>query len=545
MVSILKAHIQEALNLDVQFSIEHPADPAHGDYASNVAMVAARELGKNPREVAEGLVGKLSVPGIARMEVAGPGFINFYLDRSFFVDSVSGIDTSFGKNEHYEGKKVVVEYTDPNPFKEFHVGHVFTNAVGESIARLFEMAGANVIRANYQGDVGMHIAHAIWGMQKLGIADSFTARDLGRAYATGATAYKEDEAAAQEMKEINKKLYERSDEELTMLYDKGREVSLAYFEDMYALLGTKFDAYFFESEVAGLGKEMVLAHPEVFVESDGARVFEGEQYGLHTRVFLNSEGLPTYEAKELALAKHKEERLGVYDLSIISTANEITEYFKVLKKAMSFVYPDLAEKTEHIGHGTVRLPEGKMSSRTGKVIAGIDFINEVRLRALEKMEGEDAKLAEVIAVGAIKYAVLRGSIHQDTVFDKEQALSFEGESGPYLQYTHARCASVCAKAAEVGIRASASVVPDAPYMLERMLYQFPEVVERSLTERSPHHVAVFLNNVAGEFNRFYAEERIADSTDQYAPYKVLLTQAVQQVLKSGLWVLGITAPERM
>lgn len=545
MISILEQHIKEALGTDISFSIEHPGELAHGDYASNVAMVAAKELGKNPREVAEELVSKLDIPGVDRIEIAGPGFINFYLNRVFFVKEVSAIDESFGEGDTWDGKKVVVEYTDPNPFKEFHVGHVFTNAVGESIARLFEMEGADVVRANYQGDVGMHIAHAVWGMQKLGITDSFTARDLGRAYATGATAYKEDEVAAAEMKELNKKLYDRSDDELNVLYDKGRDLSLKYFEEIYKVLGTKFDEYFFESEAAAPGKEMVLAHPEVFVESDGARVFKGEEYGLHTRVFLNSEGLPTYEAKELALAHLKDERMGGYDHSIISTANEITEYFKVLKKAMSFVYPELAEKTEHIGHGTVRLPEGKMSSRTGNIIAGIDFIDEVTERVKEKMENRDDALAQSIAVGAIKYATLRGSIHQDSTFDKEQALSFEGESGPYIQYTHARCASVLQKAAEAGITASAEVVPDEPYVLERMLYQFPEVVAHALSERSPHHVATFLNTIAGEFNSFYAQERIADTEDQYAPYKVLLTQAVKQTLHNGLWVLGITAPERM
>jgi arginyl-tRNA synthetase len=146
---------------------------------------------------------------------------------------------------------------------------------------------------------------------------------------------------------------------------------------LYATLGTTFDAYFFESEAGPRGKELVLAHPEIFPESDGARVFHGEEYGLHTRVFLNKENLPTYEAKELALAKIKEERLGAYDHSVIVTANEVSEYFKVLMKAMSFIYPELAEKTEHIGHGTVRLSTGKMSSRTGNAIPALDFIDEI------------------------------------------------------------------------------------------------------------------------------------------------------------------------
>ena len=551
MVSELRTHITHALGSEVDFSIEHPADLAYGDYATNAAMVVAKELGKNPREVAEELVEKLSIPGVARIEIAGPGFINFYLERDFFSGEVQKSlerNESWGTNELWKGKKVVVEYTDPNPFKEFHIGHVFTNAVGESIARLFIAAGAETKRVNYQGDVGMHVAKALWGMQQLGFTaeKSCTARELGKAYALGATAYTEQEEAKEAIKTLNAKVYKRSDEAVNALYDAGRKVSLEYFEEMYALLGTQFDEYFFESEAAPLGKELVLAHPDIFIESDGARVFEGEKHGLHTRVFLNSEGLPTYEAKELALAELKNKKLGGYDHSVISTSNEITEYFKVLKKAMSFVYPELAEKTEHIGHGTVRLPEGKMSSRTGDVIAGIDFINEVAERAQEKMgEGADQTLARHIAIGAIKYAILRGSIFQDTVFDKEQALSFEGDSGPYLQYTHARIVSVLKKAAEAGMKSGEGEVPTEPYLLERLLYQFPEVVERALTERSPHHVATFLTTLAGAFNTFYAQERIADAEDEYAGYKIRLTDAVRLTLKNGLDILGIHAPEQM
>ena len=555
--TIIKA-LQELDIESVDFVVEHPADLAHGDYSCNVAMVAAKKLGKNPRELAETIVKKLEgmIDDVEKLEVAGPGFINVHLSRDFFKNKIvraNELANDWGKNELLKGKKVLVEYTDPNPFKEFHIGHLFTNSVGESISRLIEFSGADTKRLCYQGDVGMHVANSIWGMQTLSMtADGdFSARDLGKAYATGATAYKEDESAQEEIKVLNKKIYERTDEDVNALYDAGRKVSLEYFESVYDIVDTHFDEYFFESEAGPKGKELVEANPEVFVESNGAKIFDGGAHGLHTRVFINSEGLPTYEAKELALAKMKEDRLGEYDLSIISTANEITEYFKVLKKAMSFVYPELEKKTEHIGHGTVRLTTGKMSSRTGDIIPAIDFIDEIAKTAKDRMQAvnpelaEDQELVRDIAIGAIKYATLKGNILQDTVFDKEQALSFEGASGPYLQYTYARIQSVLKKAHEASITAGGDKTPAQPYEIEKILYRFPEVIAEATTDRAPHKVATFLIELAGLYNSFYAQEKIADSEDEFAPHKVMLSQAVAQTLKSGLWLLGIKAPSRM
>jgi len=562
MEGVIRKAIEDALKtlgiFDVHFVVEHPGELAHGDYASNVAMSAAKAAGKVPREVAAQLLAALDgqIEYVEKIEIAGPGFINFHLARDFFTEEITRANTlgdEWGKNDSWKGKKVVVEYTDPNPFKEFHIGHLFTNSVGESIARLFIMNGADTKRVCYQGDVGIHVASAIYGMLQLGFegATDFTAQELGKAYSLGATAYKEDERAAEEIKVINKEIYERNDEIINVLYDKGRAISLAYFESIYKIIDTKFDHYFFESETASSGKELVLANPDIFPESEGARVFRGDIYGLHTRVFVNAEGLPTYEAKELALAKVKEEMLGEYDLSIISTSNEINEYFKVLKKAMSFVYPDLALKTEHIGHGTVRLAGGKMSSRTGKVIPALDFIDEVTASVEEKMEETrplseiDAGLATDIAIAAVKYATLKSNILQDSTFDKEQALSFEGDSGPYLQYTHARICSVIEKATREGMVPSIATAPKSPYEIEKILYHFPEIVLAALEERAPHYVATFLTELAGAFNSFYATEKIVDASDEFAPYKLALAEAVKTTLKNGLWTLGIKAPERM
>ena len=546
------------------FVVDHPTDKnTQADYFSNVAMVVSKQLGEAPRTIAEQLCEALRgvIPQIEKIEVAGPGFLNFYVGRDFFAEKItkariSGSD--WGKNDSWKSKKVLVEYTDPNPFKEFHIGHLFTNAVGESIARLFMMNGADTKRVNYQGDVGLHVACAIAGLQSPQFNYTSASKDLndlnpkilGQAYAYGASAYKEGQPeVVARIKEINKAIYEDSDKEITALYETGRFVSLAYFETIYALVGTEFDEYFFESEAGPYGKELVLSHPSIFPESEGARIFDGEARGLHTRVFLNKEGLPTYEAKELALARLKDERFGGYDHSVISTANEISEYFKVLLCAMGDIYPELAAKTEHIGHGMVRLTTGKMSSRTGDVIPALSFIEEVATAAFEKMKESsgvaDMDTANDVAIAAIKYATLRGSIRQDSTFDKERALSFEGDSGPYLQYTCARINSVLEKALGAGVVADSQFPPVAPYDVEKIIYQFPEVIATALSERAPHKVTTYLTELAGAFNSFYAVEKIADSADEFAPYKAAIADAVRITLKNGLWVLGIKAPERM
>ena len=241
--------------------------------------------------------------------------------------------------------------------------------------------------------------------------------------------------------------------------------------------------------------------------------------------------------------------MGIFDLSVSVTANEINEYFKVIRKAVSLISPTLGEKIEHVGHGMVRLATGKMSSRTGEVISALEFIGEVRSAVEDKMEISgsegDRELAESIAVGAIKYGTLKNTIYQDSVFDKDQALSFEGDSGPYLMYTHARITSLLGKAMSEDIKPSTEKAPERPYEVEKMLYRFPEIVEKALTARDPHYVAHYLNALASLFNNFYAHEKIVDKSDELAPYKLALADAVKTTLKNGLWILGIKAPEKM
>ncbi|MBI2099970.1 MAG: arginine--tRNA ligase [Candidatus Vogelbacteria bacterium] len=504
--------------------VEAPKDLSHGDY-----MTSATLASDNPRAEAEEIVAKLQSvkhPMLDKIEVAGPGFINFYLAPQVFADEIQKVISekeNYGKGENLKGQRVIIEYTDPNPFKEFHLGHLMSNTVGEAISRLIEFSGAEVRRACYQGDVGLHVAKTLWA---------------GGDYALGSKKYDEDESAKTAIQEINKKLYDRSDDKINQIYDEGKKLSLEKFEQIYRQLGTKFDFYFFESQTGEFGKQVVEENiGKVFEKSAGAIVFRGdEKAGLHTRVFINSEGLPTYEAKELGLAKIKYDKYP-YDQSVVVTGNEINVYFRVLLEAMSLVFPELAAKTKHVSHGMLRLPGGKMSSRTGNVITAESLISEV---------AKSARGQEAVAVAAIKYSILKQSPGKDIIFDLGKSLSVAGDSGPYLQYAYVRAKSVLAKAGSQGptLGQILKVGPlDLPSQVERLLIHFPEITARAAREFAPNYVITYLIELASAFNAYYAKNKIIGGENE--SYQLALTAAVAQVLQNGLWLLGIAAPEKM
>ena len=435
-------------------------------------------------------------------------------------------------------KKVMIEFADPNPFKEIHIGHVRNIALGESFCRLTQSQGNEVRRANYEGDVGLHVAKALYGKMH---GDPWET-----AYAAGSKAFEAGEEAKTETVALNKRIYAQ-DPALMPMYAEGRQWSLDRFEVVYGRLGTKFDRYYFESEVAPKGIELVEKHIDdgIFEKSDGAVVYRGEKAGLHTRVFITKEHYATYEAKDLALAPLKYSEWP-YDLSIIMTGNEQSEYFKVMLAALAEINPDLAARTRHIPFGMVRLTTGKMSSRTGEVITADWLLSEAKKNVLAIVaksasnysEVDNNEIAEKAAVAAIKYSMLRVNAISDIAFDLEASVSFEGDSGPYLQYTYARAKSVLRKS-------SAPLSPIGPLspqerILARALVQFPDVVAEAATNFAPNTICTYLFHLAQEFNLFYAKNPILGNGTRLA-----LTAAAAQVIKNGLYLLGIDVLEQM
>ncbi len=574
----VKAGLAELGVSEVDFVVERPGDLQNGDYATNAALVASKKVGKNPKEFAGELKKKLfeengleaySDEGaeaargpfrkkvfsqaIDRVEIAGPGFINFYLSKEAVTKEVATAATSdsWATNDLYAGKTVMVEYTQPNPFKEFHIGHLMSNTLGESICRLLEQAGAKVIRVNYQGDVGPHVAKAMHVLLERGQLQP-TIEEISNAYVEGSRRYEEDPKEKEAIDSLNKLIYQQyenvSEQKVWDLYQYGRSITLEHFEELYAMLGTHFDHYFFESETGARGLAMVHSHPEVFVESEGAIVFHAEEYGLHTRVFINRLGLPTYETKDLGLTELKKE-YAPFDISITTTAKEQDDYFKVVFKALELMHPDWAGQFRHVSHGMMRFASGKMSSRKGNVITGESLLNDLTEASKEKMQGRELKdankTAEQVAVGAIKFAVLKQGSGKDIVFDPEKSLSLEGDSGPYLQYALTRARSLLRKADMHAAEANTPLAKGEawPSGLEHTLIHFPEVVARAARELEPHYVTTFLTELASLFNSWYANSRVIGSEDEARG--ILLTQAFARTMERGLNLLGIPAPEEM
>ncbi len=561
----IKKWIAKELSIEGDFAVEHPKEMERGDLAANVALIEGKKQGKNPRELANEYVEKLAgcvLPEIEHMESAGAGFINIFLKPEFFADAVNEVmkdGEKFGENADLKGQKIIIEYTVCNVLKPMHIGHLMGNVIGESLSRIIEAEGAEVKRNNYQGDSGLHIARAVWGIQKLGGKIEGTLSEkteyIGKAYALGANSSEDDEKVKEEIQKLNKEIFEKSNPELNELYAWGRQVSLDHFETLYKKLGTQFDYYFFESEVTDEALKIVseFVKKGLFEESDGAVVFHGEKFDpkLHTRVFVTKQGLPMYEAKDIAHAIRKYETYK-FDTSIVVTASEQSEYFKVMLRALQEINPEIALKIKHISHGLLKLVDGKMSSRKGNVITGEVLIDDVEKMVMEKMVDREMsdeikkEVAEIVAIGAIKYSILRQAIGGDIIFDFDKSLSFEGDSGPYLQYAFVRAQSVLKKSKLQNPNVKIEIPENwETVVLEKLLARFPEVIARAGREYAPHHIATYLIELAGSFNSFYAGHKIVDEADPTSPYRLALTEAFGLVMKKGLDLLGIKVPEEM
>lgn len=525
-------------------------EPQFGDFSCNIALKLSKVLSKNPREIAEQIRENLSGQNyewLKETTVAGPGFLNFTLtDSALWQQAISGPAQSL------QVVNVVLEYSCPNAFKELHAGHLYQTLVGDVLGNMLSRAGAQVVRTNFGGDVGLHVAKSMWGIHDLlhGFDSSKLeqkpagehARFLSEAYVHGAKMYEQDDAVKLQVEDYNKQVYALhasgdKESEFAKVYWLCRTWSYEYFKEFYESIEVApFNRYYPESETAPIGLGLVRGATDVFEQSDGATIFRGEDIGLHTRVFITRENLPTYETKDLGVIKLEHDE---YDFAkrILITGNDQTEYMKVVFAAAERVMPDVAHKMHHLTNGTIRFGDGqKMSSRLGNVSRAIDVIEG----ASELVEADNPELQKTLSLGAVKYSFLKQRFGADIAFDLEESVSLHGNSGPYLQYAYVRAYSILQKAESGNANPEFT---EGERLFAQKLSQFEIVMTDATRELAQQIICTYLYELAQNFNRFYEDNRVID--DERQAVRLMLVERYAQTLREGLLVLGIRVPEKM
>ncbi len=559
----LRKAIKKLYNLDFDPEINPAPENIDADYSSNAPLKLAKELHKSPMEIAEALNQELNA------SISNPGFLNFNLSDEYLSNAINSQFDDFEQNiksTDFAGKTVICEFSDPNPFKVLHVGHLYTSIVGDSISRLFEYAGAKVIRANFGGDVGLHVAKTMYILKQKN-PDNLTIEDIAKCYVEGTAAYEDDENAKNEITKLNKEIYQINsanlhDSDLAKLYWRGRELSYDYFDNFYNSIGLKFDKYYPESTVAELGLKKVEEELEkgVYEKSNGAVIFNGEKYGLHVRVFINKEGVPTYEAKDVGLIFTKWNDYH-FDKSVVITGSEQLEYMKVVLKSVEQYAPELVERTNHLTHGLVKLPGNiKMSSRKGNFLKAVDILDLIKDELKNTYNSSDKK----VSLAATKYAFLKYKMGGNIIFDPKESVKMTGNSGPYLLYSCVRAKKILAsannafeehisrrgkygatEARDDGTEGAfrKSIIADSERILMKKITEYKLELEEAVSEMAPHKVANYLYELAQSFSRFYENCPVVGSSEESERLK--LVKVYLDTMTHGLNILGIEIPEEM
>jgi arginyl-tRNA synthetase len=579
------------------FNVSHPKDEAHGDYATNLALLLAKKLGKNPREVAEKLITSLhndtflaTLIDTTKIEVAGAGFINFTLKTEYLLGEMRRAqDENYGRSHKGKDKLAIVEYSSPNIAKPFTIGHLRSTVIGDAVANLLELNGWEVLRDNHLGDWGTQFGKQICAIKHWGNIEDIEksenpVKELVALYVRFHEEAEKEPLLEEEAREWFKKL-EQGDKEARKLWQQCIDWSYAEFRKIYDLLGIQhsdeFNAgrglgeSFFEDKmstvVAELRKRNLLVQGK-----EGAQLvfFPNDKYS--PAMILKKDGSSLYHTRDLATDKY---RLDNYhpDLVINEVGAEQELYFKQLFEMEYMLNWYNPGQRVHVMHGMYRFKEGKMSTRKGNVIWLEEVLEEAVGRAWDLQKiiskpdesgyyidskslkysigarknivgfGKRLELAEMVGVGALKWNDLKGEAKRDIIFDWDDVLNMKGNSGPFVQYSYARASSILKKFkidSEPSKTRKPSNFEDSELALMRWLYRYPEVIEEAGRTLSPHMIAGYVYELSARFNSFYQSCRVEeDGVVNTLRYE--LTEAVANVLKSGLSALGIAAPEEM
>jgi arginyl-tRNA synthetase len=525
---------------------------------------------KRAQEIAELVSEKINLPdGYTRVEAVN-GYLNAYYDTEEYSKKL--LTTVFEEGEDFgrlpsTDKKILVEFSQPNTHKAFHVGHLRNMILGGAVCNILDWAGNEVIRANYIGDIGLHVIKWLWNYIENHDGeepDAEAVKWLGNIYAEAARLYDEDPSVEPQVRELFGR-WHHGDDQLTALWEKTRKWSMDAFMDLYALIGIEFDHIYYESEVEKSGIEIVekliadgLARDErpedsVIVPLDEILGLE-EQYRV--LVVLRSDGTSLYSTKDIALAIKKIEQFNP-DQSVYIIDVRQSLYLKQIFKTLELMgYDDVAKRCYHLPYEVVNLPGNvTMSSREGTVVLLEDLINEATDRAYmvvteknpELSEQTRKEIASAVALGSIKYTMVSKDNRKIVTFDWEKALDFNGQAAPYIQYAYVRAGSILRKAGEV-IPALPEDLPDlhsAEIQLIELMTKIPETIRKSADEMQPMHIASLTYDLAKGFNDFYNQCPVLKVEGNERAFRLNLVIAVRQAIFNCLAVLGIIAPEAM
>ena len=543
---------------EIAAALEIPPDTAMGDYAFPCFRLS-KTLRKSPMMIADALAAAIQADFLSRVESV-KGYLNFFIDRATYAGKV--LERALDEGERYgsdmsgEGRTVVIDYSSINIAKRFHIGHLSTTMIGNSLYRLHQFFGYRAVGVNHLGDWGTQFGKMIAAYKRWGDHDTVAAGgvdEMVKLYVRFNAEAKEDEALNDEGRAWFKRI-EDGDPEALEIFNWFKSVTLKDAERVYDMLGVKFDSYAGESFYNDKMQPIIdeLRSKGLLVEDNGAQIVDLKEYGMPPALILRSDGATLYITRDLAAAKYRKDTYN-FDKSLYVVAYQQDLHFRQLFKVLELMGYEWYKDCEHVSFGMVSYEGQTLSTREGRIVYLEDLLNTSieKARAIidEKspdLENKD-EVARQIGVGAVVFFVLYNNRIKDIDFWWDRALNFEGETGPYVMYTHARCCSVLRRA-----EAMAAAEPDFSALSDpfsqdvvRLIEQFPDILKSAVNRSEPSMVTRYSVDLAQAFNKFYYENKVMVDEPGVRAARLTLTRATMQVLRKALWLIGIEAPERM
>ena len=543
---------------DIRGQLAVPPDPNLGDYAFPCFRFA-KVLRMAPPKIAEAVAAAFDAPETARVEAVN-GYLNFFLNRVNFakgtLENVLVSGERYGSSDMGAGKTICLDYSSINIAKRFHIGHLSTTMLGHSLKRIYEHLGYKTVGINHLGDWGtqfgkMICAYKLWGSEEQ--VEKGGVNELTRLYVKFHAEAEEHPELEDEGRAWFKKI-EDGDPEALRIFNWFKELTLRDTARVYDLLGVKFDSYagesFYNDKMGRVIDE--LKAKNLLTISDGASIVDLEKYNMPPCLILKKDGATLYATRDIAAALYRHDTYH-FDKCLYVVAYQQDLHFRQWFKVLELMGYDWAKDCIHVAFGMISYEGQSLSTRKGNIVYLEDLLDQAQEKALKIIEEKSpnlenkAEVARQVGIGAVVYADLSNNRIKDIDFCWDRALNFDGETGPYVQYTHARCCSVLRKAAELNLPDPdySALQDDEAQDCLRKLGRFPDVIKEAADKYEPSMITRAVTDLAQAYNKFYYEHRILDDDPAVAAARVALTRAMKSVIKTGLYLIGIEAPERM